>query len=62
MKEIKKRASELDRAVMQWLLKELDEDDMDTFFSGLPGYLHSPLTDKKNAVEGLVGDGVPGAY
>ena len=50
MREIKKRASELDRSAMHWLLQELDEDDMDTFLSGLPGYLHSPLTDKKLVV------------
>jgi hypothetical protein len=36
MKEITKRASELDRSAMHWLLQELDEDDMDTFLSGLP--------------------------
>jgi hypothetical protein len=60
MREIKKRASELDRSAMHWLLQELDEDDMDTFLSGLPGYLHSPLTDKKLVVEGLMEDGVPG--
>jgi hypothetical protein len=60
MKEIKKRASELDRSAMHWLLQELDEDDMDTFLDGLPGYLHSPLTDKKPVVEGLMEDGVPG--
>ena len=32
---------------MHWLLQTLDKDDMDTFLSGLPGYLHSPLTDEK---------------
>jgi Family of unknown function (DUF6535) len=60
MREIQKRASELDRSAMHWLLQELDEDDMDTFLSGLPGYLHSPLTNRKFVVEGLVEDGVPG--
>jgi hypothetical protein len=60
MREIQKRASKLDRSAMHWLLQELDEDDMDTFLSGLPGYLHSPLTDKKLVVEGLIEDGVPG--
>ena len=60
MKDIKKRASELDRSAMHWLLQELDEDDMDTFLSGLPGYIHSPLTDKNFVVEGLVEDGLPG--
>jgi Family of unknown function (DUF6535) len=60
MREIQKRASELDRSAMHWLLQEIDEDDMDTFLSGLPGYLHSPLTDKKLVVEELIEDGVPG--
>ena len=60
MREIKRRALELDRSAMHWLLQELDEDDMDTFLSGLPGYIHSPLTDKKLAVESLLEDGVPG--
>ena len=60
MREIKKRASELDRSEMQWLLKELDEEDMDTFLGGLPGYLQSPLTNKNHEVEGLVESGIPG--
>jgi hypothetical protein len=60
MKEIKKRASELDRSAMHWLLQELDEDDMDNFLTGLPGYIHSPLTDKSLVVEGLIEDGLPG--
>ena len=59
LKEIEKRPSDLDRSAMQWLLQELDEDDMDTFLSGLPGYLHSHPTDKKVVVEGLIEDGVP---
>lgn len=33
------------------LLQELDEDDMDAFLSGLPGYIHSPRTDAKLVVE-----------
>ena len=60
MKEIKKRASELDRSAMHWLLQELDEDDMDNFLRGLPGYINSPLTDKSLVVEGLMEDGLPG--
>jgi hypothetical protein len=65
MKEIKKRASELEQSAMDWLLQglqeldELDEDDMDDFLGGLPGYLHSPLTDKKFVVEGLMEFRVP---
>ncbi len=35
-------SSEIDRFTMHWLLKELDEVDMDAFPSGLPGYTHSP--------------------
>jgi hypothetical protein len=45
---------------MHWLLQELDEDDMDTFLCGLPGYIHSPLIDTNPVVEGLREDGVPG--
>jgi Family of unknown function (DUF6535) len=62
MNEVKKRkrASELDRSAIHWLLQELDEDDMDTFLSGLPGYIHSPSIDRKVVVEGLMEDGVPG--
>ena len=37
MREIQKRASKLDRSAMLWLLQKLDEDDMDTFLSNLPG-------------------------
>jgi hypothetical protein len=59
MTEIEKRASELDRSAMHWLLQELGEDDMDAFLSGPPGYIHSPLTDAKLAVEGLREDGLP---
>ena len=60
MKDIKMKAPELDRSAMHWLLQELDEDDMDTFLIGLPGYIDSPLTNKKLAVESLLEDGVPG--
>ena len=71
VKEVKKkeRASELDRSAIQWLLQELDEDDMDNFLSGLPGYIHSPsglpgyihspLVDKKLVVKDLIADMVP---
>ena len=59
MKEIEGRASKLDRSAMHWLLQELDDDNMDTFLSGLPGYIHSPLNTKP-VVEGLRDDGVPG--
>jgi hypothetical protein len=52
-REIEKRASELDRSSMNWLLRELDEDDMHTFLSGLPGQIISPLLDTKLVVEGL---------
>ncbi len=60
MTEVKNRASQLDRSAMHWLLQELDEDNMDTFLRGLPGYFHSPLTDKILSVEGLIKDGVQG--
>ena len=60
MKKVKKRRHQLDRIAMHWLLQELDEDDMDTFLSGLPEYIHSPLTNKKLVVENLIEEGVPG--
>ena len=60
MKEIKGRASKLDRSAMHWLLQELDEDDMDTFLSGLPAYIHSHLTDTMPVVESMQDDGVLG--
>ena len=56
--EIKKRAPELDRSAMHWLLQKLDEGDMDTFLSCLPGFILSPLTDTKLVVEGLGEDKV----
>ena len=59
--EIKRQAPKLDQSAMYWLLQQLDEDDMDTFLSGLPGYILSPppLTDMKLVVEGLVEAEVP---
>ena len=57
--EIKSQAPKLDQSAMHWLLKQLDEDDMDTFLSGLPGYILSPLTDTKLVVEGLMEAKVP---
>ena len=57
-KEIKNRALELDRSAMHWLLQKLDEVDMDTFLSCLPGFILSPLTDTKSVVEGLGEDKV----
>lgn len=50
-KEITKRTLELDRSSMHWLLQKLDEVDMDTFLSCLPGFFLSP--DTKQVVDGL---------
>jgi hypothetical protein len=44
---------------MRWLLQKLDDEKMDTFLNGLPGYIHSPLTDTRLLIEGLKEDGVP---
>ena len=52
------RYSKLYRSAMPWLLKELDEDNMDTFLSGLLAFLPSPSTDTKAVVEGLIKDGL----
>lgn len=59
IEDIKSKASNPDRSAMHWLLNEIDEDNMDNFLSGLPGYLRSPLTDTKVVVEGLIEDGLP---
>ena len=61
MEEVKRteRAPELDRSAIHWLLQKLDEDGMDNFLSGLPGYIRSPLVDKELAVKGLIADKVP---
>jgi hypothetical protein len=58
-REIKRRAGKLDQSAMHWLVRQLDEDDMPTFLSGLPGYILSPLTDTKLVVECLREDNVP---
>jgi hypothetical protein len=57
--EIKRQAPKLDQSAMHWLLQQLDEDEMDTFLGGLPGYILSPLTDTKLVVEGLMEAKVP---
>jgi len=53
------RAAKLDQSAMHWLVRQLDEDDMHTFLSGLPGYILSPLTDTELVVECLREDNVP---
>lgn len=45
---------------MHRLIQGLDDDNMDTFLSGPPAYIYTPLTDMKLVVEGLREDGVPG--
>jgi len=57
--EIKGQEQKLDRSAMHWLLQQLDEDDMHTFLSGLPGYILSTLTDTKLVVGGLMEDKIP---
>jgi len=58
-REIEWRAAKLDQSAMHWLVRQLDEDDMHTFLSGLPGYILSPLTDTELVVECLREDNVP---
>jgi len=58
-REIERRAANLDPSAMHWLVRQLDEDDMHTFLSGLPGYILSSLTDTSLVVECLRGDNVP---
>ena len=42
------RAAQLDAHAMQWLFTDNDigDTDMDTFLEGLPGYIHSRITDE----------------
>ena len=58
-KEIKRKAAKLDESAMHWLVRQLDEDDMHTFLSSLPGYILSPLKDRKLVVEFLRENNVP---
>ena len=58
-REIKRREAKLDQSAMHWLVRQLDEDDMPAFLSGLPGYILSPLTDTTLVVECLRENNVP---
>ena len=42
--KLRRQAPKFDQSAMNWLLQKLD-DDMNTFLSGLPGYILSLLTD-----------------
>ena len=45
--EVDAMAAQLDPYAMEWMFTEDDfsDTDMDKFLEGLPGYIHSPLTD-----------------
>ena len=47
VKEAKKEAAQLDSRAMDWLFTEDDfsDIDMDKFLEGLPGYIHSRITE-----------------
>ena len=55
--EANSRAAQLDTLAMQWLFLDNDigDIDMDTFLEGLPGYIHSRITDEaKNGLLGIL--------
>ena len=58
-REVKRRGAKLDQSALHWLVRQIDEDDMHIFLSGLPGFIISPLTDTKLVVECLREDDVP---
>jgi len=45
--DVDANAAELDSIAMEWMFTDNDfsDTDMDKFLEGLPGYIHSPLTD-----------------
>jgi hypothetical protein len=47
LEEVDAMAAQLDPYAMEWMFTEDDfsDTDMDKFLEGLPGYIHSPLTD-----------------
>jgi hypothetical protein len=53
--EAEKRAEKLEPYAMNWLFTEddFDEDDMDKFLEGLPGYISSSLTEERRLDEYL---------
>jgi hypothetical protein len=54
-----RRAASLDRLALQWLLKDVEEDSMDKFITGLPALIRSPFTTDAPAImEALVTDGI----
>jgi len=48
LEEADARAAKLDPYAMEWFftVNDLNDTDMDKFLEGLPGYIHSPLTDR----------------
>jgi Family of unknown function (DUF6535) len=57
--DTERRAASLDHLALQWLLKGVDEDNMDKFVTGLPALIHSPfITDATATMEALVTDGI----
>jgi len=57
--DTERRASKLDYLAFQWLLEDVDENDMDKFVAGLPALIRSPLiTDATVTMGHLVEDGM----
>jgi hypothetical protein len=57
--DTERRAASLDYLALQWLLKDVDEENMDKFVAGLPALIHSPfITDATATMGALVADGM----
>ena len=57
--DTERKASTLDHLALQWLLEDVDEENMDKFVAGLPALIHSPfITDTTVTMGALVGDGM----
>jgi len=57
--DTERRASSLDYLALQWLLEDVDEENMDKFVAGLPALIHSPfITDATVTMGALVTDGM----
>ena len=57
--DTERRASSLDYLALQWLLEDVDEENMDKFVAGLPALIHSPfITDATVTMGALVADGM----
>jgi len=57
--DTERKASSLDHLALQWLIEDVDEENMDKFVAGLPALIHSPfITDATVTMGALVEDGM----